>query len=152
MNYTDLIFDNMRLQVNLETKHVRALLDDGQTLNAIQLANVSESMFKDSFNREKCTDYELFTTFFFDLSIAEYYGKDAIEETYETVVKSWLSDYKYFAEFVLCLNWKIWSWYGLGYKDVGLIYDKLWKKADALIWERYGEDEEASSYIFHVLD
>ena len=73
----------MRIQVNLETKQVRALLDDGQSLNAIQWANLSESMFKDRFNKEKCTDYELFTTFFFDLSIAEYYGKDAIEETYD---------------------------------------------------------------------
>ena len=152
MNYTYLIFDNMRLHVNLETKQVRALLDDGQALNAIQWANVSESMFKDRFNKEKCRDYERFTTFFFDLSIAEYYGNDAIEETYDSVVKSWLSDYKYFAEFVLCLNWKILSWYGLGCKDVGLIYDKLWKKADALIWERYGKDEEASSYIFNILD
>ena len=69
-NYTDLIFDNMRLQVNLETKQVLALLDDWQTLNAIQWANVAESMFKDRFNKEKSTDYELFTTFFFDLSIA----------------------------------------------------------------------------------
>ena len=100
----------MRLQVNLETKQVRALLDDGQTLNAIQWANVTERMFKDRFNKEKSTDYELFTTFFFDLSIAEYYGKDAIEETYDKVVKSWLRDYKYFAEFGLCLECKIWSW------------------------------------------
>lgn len=65
----------MRIQVNLETKQVRALLDDGQSLNAIQWSNVAESMFKDRFNKEKFTDYELFTTFFFDLSIAEYYGK-----------------------------------------------------------------------------
>jgi hypothetical protein len=140
----------MQIKVFSEGLVVRASSSDGKGYDPITYANVSEQLFKKSLCN--VSPYEPFTSFFFDLSIAEYYGESGIRETFSRVVKNWAGDYKYFAEFVLCLNWKIWVWYSVGCDDIGRIYDELWKQADDLIWKRYGEDEEASSYIFHVLD
>ena len=140
----------MEIKVFKEGLLVRASDGKGTGYDSILYANISEQLFKASF--ANVSDYELFTTFFYDLSIAEYYGEKGIRETYERVVKNWAGNYKYFAEFVLCLNWKIWVWHEVGCDEISRIYDELWKQSDDLIWKRYGKDEEASSYIFHVLD
>ena len=140
----------MEIRVNKETKAVQALFDDGQILGATQYAAVVENHFRNRF--QACSEHELMTTFYGDLSIAEYFGEKGIRDTFASVCKNWLNDYKYFAEFVLCLNWKIWAWHDLGCRELSMLYDELWKKADAMIWERYEGNEEACSYIFHVLD
>ena len=140
----------MTISVNNETKVVRAMMDDGQVLQATQWAAVAEGGFKRRF--EAVSPYELFTTFYGDLSIAEYFGEKGLRDTFASVCKNWLGDYKYFAEFVLCLNWKIWTWHDMGCDSISRIYDELWKKADAMIWEKYEGNDEACSYIFQVLD
>ena len=96
--------------------------------------------------------YERKTTFFSDLSIAECYGLDSIKDTYNRVVKEWLSDVKYFAEFVISLNWKSWEWAERegDESELGALYAELYYKANDLAWETY-KDEDAS-YYFSVTD
>ena len=73
--------------------------------NVFEYASNEERLFGANLER---TGYKRLTIFYSDLSIAEWYGKDSIKETYETVRKEWIDDYKYFTEFVMCLNWKSW--------------------------------------------
>ena len=51
------------------------------------------------------------TTFYGDLSIAEYYGPSHVQETFQRVKTDWGGNVQYWTEFVICLNWKIWQWY-----------------------------------------
>lgn len=92
--------------------------------------------------------YETFTTFWADLTIAEAYGVKAVRETYETVVKSWSDNYKYFTEFVLVLNHKIWHYYKTN-DEFATLYDELWRAADAIAAKWTGE---AAAYYFEITD
>ena len=58
--------------------------------------------------------YERKTTFFSDLSLAEWLGAASVRDTYNNVVKSWFNDKVYFTEFVMSLNWKIWEQHARG--------------------------------------
>ena len=49
-------------------------------------------------------------TFFQDFTIAEFYGKDSVQETYKRVFKEWHNDYKYLTALVFALNQKIAQW------------------------------------------
>jgi len=89
--------------------------------------------------------YERKTTFFSDLSIAEWYGADSIRDTYKNVIGSWVKNVVYFTEFVMCLNWKIWEWNARGNDELALVYDELWRKADELACNTY-KDEDADYY------
>lgn len=94
--------------------------------------------------------YERKTTFFSDLSIAEWYGVSSVRDTFNNVVSSWLSDVEYFTEFVMSLNLKIWEWYDRGDEELARLYDELWRKADAMACDKYkGEDAD---YFFRTLD
>jgi hypothetical protein len=86
------------------------------------------------------------TTFFSDLSIAEWYGAASVRSTYCTVVKNWLNDKVYFTEFVMSLNWKIWEQNARGNNELAQVYDELWKDADALVMEKW-KDENLQYYL-----
>ena len=139
----------MNIQVENGTLRVRGIYE-GQVLSPNHYGAIVENHFKAKL--EAVSPYELFTTFYSDLSVAEYFGEKGIRETFNNVCESWLNDYKYFTEFVLCLNWKIWAWHDLGCDKVAKVYDELWKKADAMLWEKYEGNEEATGYAFRVLD
>ena len=107
--------------------------------------------------------YERITTFYSDLSIAEWYGINSIKESFRDITKSWISDYKFYTEFILCLNWKIWEWYHeegedsnkiLDHKnnEVANVYNDLYYKAMEFFEKRYGEDDEVMQYYFEVTD
>lgn len=49
------------------------------------------------------------TTFFSDLSIAEWYGTVAVKDTYNRVMDSCGDDLEYMCEWVIALNQKIWQ-------------------------------------------
>ena len=59
----------------------------------------------------KLYDYECVTTFWDDFSIAEKFGNDAIEDTYDRVFEEWKSNFIYLTELVMVLNHKLWYWY-----------------------------------------
>ena len=90
--------------------------------------------------------YKRRTTFFSDLSIAEWCGLASVRDTYNNVVKSWLNDVKYFTEFVLCLNWKSWEWKARGYEELSMLYVELYEQAHDLALSTY-KDEELSYYL-----
>ena len=58
---------------------------------------------------EELTGYKPKTTFYTDFSIAEWFGIDAVKDTYERAFKEWKSDYIYLTELAMCLNWKSWE-------------------------------------------
>lgn len=94
--------------------------------------------------------YERKTTFFSDLSIAEWYGADSVRNTYKNVMCSWVKDVVCFTEFVMCLNWKIWEWNARDNEELAKVYDELWRKADELACNTYkGEDAD---YYYRTTD
>ena len=92
------------------------------------------------------------TTFWMDFSIADNFGCDAIQDTYNRAFAEWKNNYKYLTELVACLNHKIWQLYELEGETSkkSRLYDKLWKEADAWACENL-KGEEATFY-FMVLD
>ena len=58
-------------------------------------------------NIEEETGYKPFTTFWQDFSIADTYGLQAIQDTFNRAFDEWKEDYKYLTELVLVLNHKI---------------------------------------------
>lgn len=92
--------------------------------------------------------YEFFTTFFQDFSIADYCGTHAIKDTYKRAFGEWKNNYKYLTELVLVLNHKIWQHYKAGNQQFSEIYNELWAEADAYAMDNLkGEELEYFLYI-----
>jgi hypothetical protein len=107
--------------------------------------------------------YQRFTTFAGDLAIAECYGDNAILDTFDRVCESWLSDYKFFTEFVLTLNWLSWFWAGYNDRELSILYGDLFYEAEDMFYDRYrvndgdsadvvAKKEEATDYFFNTTD
>jgi hypothetical protein len=94
--------------------------------------------------------YERKTTFFSDLSIAEWYGADSVRDTYKNVMGSWVKNVVYFTEFVMCLNWLGWLWYERNFEELSKVYFELYEKALNLAYEHYSGDD--LSYFIKTLD
>lgn len=115
-------------------------------MNVIEYAHRNEVMFENQCNE---IGYKRQTSFYSDLSIAEFYGIDAVKETYNNIVKHWSNDVVYFSEFVLCLNWKIHQHYQKN-PALARAYNNLWVEADKLAYNTYkGEDLE---YYLQTID
>lgn len=91
------------------------------------------------------------TTFYSDLSIAEWYGADSIKDTFNRVVVNWKSDEEYFTEFVMALNWKSWRWAGVD-DELAELYTELYYKAYDIGVDAYEKDEKKISYFLRTLD
>lgn len=99
--------------------------------------------------------YERKTTFYSDLSIADYFGIDAVKDTYRRVLKEWMHDVEYITEFALCLNHKSWehaSLKGDEHKQLSKLYAEMWYGISDIIHEHYKDNEEALDYFFQVTD
>lgn len=116
-------------------------------MNVIEYAIKEEKFFEANFNGKRRT------TFYYDLSIAEFIGgsnaaKKAVEETYRRIVKHWKTDVKYFTEFVCVLNIKCWEHYNRGNEELSRVYSDLYYKANDLAYSTYeGKDLE---YYFNM--
>ena len=106
-------------------------------MNVLEYAHRNEVMFENQCNE---IGNKRQTTFYSDLSIAEFYGIGAVKDTYKRVVNSWLTDVEYFTEFVMCLNWKIYQHYQ---KNAALAraYNDLWEEADDIARNMYHGDD-----------
>lgn len=51
------------------------------------------------------------TTFWMDFSIADAFGVDAIQDTFNRAFEGWKSNYKYLTELAMVLNHKCCDWY-----------------------------------------
>ena len=80
------------------------------------------------------------TTFYGDLSIAEYYGPDAIRETFDRVKQAWGQNVEYWTEFVISLNWKIWQWHGKN-DTLEALYNDLWRTAEDWAYNTFTGDD-----------
>lgn len=90
------------------------------------------------------TGYNRQTSFFSDLSIAEWYGAESIRETYGRVCEGWLCDYVYFTEFVMCLNYKAWEHSDRGNVELSELYSELYYAAVDLFYDYYKGDDPKS--------
>ena len=93
--------------------------------------------------------YEEQTTFWDDFSIADAFGKEAIQDTYDRAFKEWKSNYIYLTELVMVLNHKIWQWYEKN-DEYAELYNELWQQADRYACDNL-KDEELS-YFYQTLD
>lgn len=92
--------------------------------------------------------YEVFTTFGNDFDIADSFGLDAIQDTFNRAFNEWKSDYRYLTELVLILNWKACQY--ADKKEYCELYSDLYHQADT--WALDNLTGEEKSYYFKVTD
>lgn len=102
-------------------------------------------------NIEEMTGYKPITTYYQDFSIADNFGTEAVQETYDRAIKNYI-DYKHLTELLMVLNWKIWEHHTLGGEkdEYAILYDKLWNEAAQNAVDTL-KDEELS-YYFRTID
>lgn len=93
--------------------------------------------------------YKPFTTFWDDFSIADAFGTEAVQETFDRAFTEWKSQYKYLTELTIVLNHKIWLWYEKN-DELCRLYDKLWRQADQYACNTLQGEE--LSYYYRVTD
>lgn len=94
--------------------------------------------------------YETKTTFWNDFTIADYYGEEAVENTFERAFKEWKNNYEYLTELVIVLNLKIWQHWENNDESLAKIYNDLWQKADNYACENLKGEE--LSYFYRITD
>lgn len=94
--------------------------------------------------------YETKTTFWQDFSIADAFGNDAIQDTYNRAFGEWKTNYIYLTELVLVLNWKCWYWYENKNEERSLLYEKLFYEAQEYALDNLKGKE--FDYFFHTTD
>lgn len=89
------------------------------------------------------------TTFWSDFSIADAFGKEAVQDTFNRAFAEWKSDARYLTDLVVVLNHKIFQHFN-GDRELSKLYDSLWKIADEYAIENLtGKEFE---YFFNVTD
>lgn len=117
-------------------------------MNALSYAAAEQAMFTKKMN--ELSGYETISTFWFDLSIAEVYGPEAVKETCERVMKEWSRNPKMFTEFVLALNHKSWEHDSRRQTEMSQLYADLFYKMHDWIYENW--DRDGRDYYFSVTD
>lgn len=97
-------------------------------------------MVLENWTIEETTGYKPKTTFYLDFSIADKFGLNAIQDTYNRAFAGWKNNREYITELAMVLNWKIWRWYQEK-PDYGKLYDKLWKELDAWCMDNLKGDD-----------
>lgn len=95
------------------------------------------------------SETEFTTTFWQDFSIADIFGKSAVQDTFNRAFKEWKKDYRYLTDLVIVLNHKIWQWYEKN-DDLARLYNDLWEKA-----ANYAENHLKGAeliYYYHTTD
>ena len=73
--------------------------------------------------------YELKTTFWQDFSIADAFGTDAIQDTFNRSFRDWKNNHVYVTELAMVMSWKSCSWYGKNEQYV-ILYSELYHNVD----------------------
>ena len=119
-------------------------------MSVYEYANVCTKMFEA--NLGNVGNYRRRTTFYADLSIAEYYGEANVKDTYNRVMKEWLDNIEYITEFVLCLNWKCWEHHDRDNHGLAVLYHDLYYKSVDEVMEHYKNDQKALLYYYEITD
>lgn len=101
---------------------------------------------------ECCADCEeaFSTTFWQDFSIADRFGCDAVQDTFDRAFNEWHHDFRYLTDLVIVLNHKIWEHYEAKRTELAQLYDFLWGKADGYACEHLKGEE--LSYFYRLTD
>lgn len=97
-------------------------------------------------------------TFVSDFAIADWFGKDSVDETYERVKKEWLDDYVAFTEVVVALNMLSWANDALkrqgydGREDFIRVYAGMYHRACKDFYDKYSGNQEACDHFFRMTD
>ena len=97
-------------------------------------------------------------TFVSDFAIADWFGTDAVKETYTRVKDEWLSDYKAFTEVVISLNMLSWANAALteqgydGREEIGRLYADMYYQARQDFYDKWENDREACDHFFDMTD
>lgn len=121
--------------------------EEFEKLNPLQKGAIMQQVFTQGV--ANMNGYETITTFYGDFTIADCFGLDAVQDTYDRATKEWRHNYKYFTELVLVLNHKIWEHYEHN-EPLARLYDKLWREADN--WAHDNFKGEAAQHYFNVTD
>ena len=101
-----------------------------------------------TWNIEEMTGYKPLTTFYEDFSIADKFGKEAVEDTFNRAFDEWKTDYKYLTELVMVMSWK--SFEHETNPILCPLYCKLYDKADSYACKNLkGAEQE---YYFRTTD
>ena len=93
--------------------------------------------------------YEMQTTLVKDFMLADMFGIDAVNDTFERVFNEWKDNYIYLTELVIALNWGIWRNFHK-YESLARVYNELWEKADLYAQENLKGEE--LSFFYRVTD
>ena len=93
-------------------------------LPVLKYAAVQQANFAANFRE---MGHEPKTTFFGDLSIAEWYGPKDVQETFDRVKTEWGRNVEYWTEFVIALNWKNTVLYSPCHENETATTIALWK-------------------------
>lgn len=93
--------------------------------------------------------YQPKTTFWCDFTVADCFGNEAIQDTFNRAFDEWKSNTEYITELALVLNWKIYQHYKTN-KDIAELYDRLWKETDA--WCMSNLTDKDLEYYIRVTD
>lgn len=110
---------------------------------------MNKTMELENWTIEQLTGYKPVTTFYLDFSIADKFGIEAIQDTYNRAFEEWKNNYIYLTELSMVLNWKIWRWFEFN-EDYARLYDKLWKEVDTYCVEHLNGAE--LEYYFETTD
>lgn len=89
------------------------------------------------------------TTFWQDFSIADLYGLDAVQDTFNRAFNEWKSDHIYLTELVLVVNHKSWQ-HAENRPDLAELYEKLYYQADEYALDNLKGD--ALTYYIETTD
>lgn len=95
------------------------------------------------------TGYQPKTTFWQDFSIADAFGVEAVQDTFNRAFEEWKDDKVYGTELSMVLNWKQFQFAKDGWLAEGemcKLYIKLWKQIDAYIMKNW-KGEKLSYYV-----
>lgn len=87
------------------------------------------------------TDYEMQTTFWTDFSIADVFGVEAVQDTYDRAIEEWKDHAVYLTELVMVLNHKCWQHYDAGHGSLCKKYEELYYKADTYAMDHLKGDD-----------
>ena len=115
-----------------------------------EYASANEAAFESYWNG---LGHERKTTFFSDLSIAEWFGVGSIRETYTRVIDAWMDNLVFITEFIVCLGLKASQWAGEnGGAELQDVYSNLFAEATDAFYNHYEGNEGACDYFFHMTD
>ena len=96
------------------------------------------------------TDYEMQTTFWTDFSIADAFGVDAVQDTYDRAFAEWKDNPVYLTELAMVTNHKCWQHYAEGRGTLSKLYEELYWKTDAYALDHLKDDD--LTYYWRTMD